>query len=117
MKAVFPRHGLHLYFYGNRGIAAKGIDDFDAGDVVARFGILIGGIADGFEAAIFAGAVVLPVVGKGFAGLPVEVYCPKVDKVKAATDRPFSDGFEFFCGGLRRGRIRESRGDIRDWTM
>jgi hypothetical protein len=45
-------------------VAIEGIDDFDAGDVFAGGKIVIGGIADGFEAAVFAGAVVLPVVGE-----------------------------------------------------
>jgi hypothetical protein len=95
--------GLDLHFYGNRGIAAKGIDDFDAGDVFARCGIGVGGIADGFEAAVFAGAVVLPVVGEGFARLPVKIYCPEVDEIKAAADGAIADGFQFFAGDFGEG--------------
>jgi hypothetical protein len=59
---------LHLHFYGNGGIAAEGIDNVDAGDVFTRCGILIGGIADGFEAAIFAGAVSCQSWVKGLPG-------------------------------------------------
>ena len=34
------------------GIAAEGINDFDAGDVLAQLRVWVGGIADGFEAAL-----------------------------------------------------------------
>lgn len=95
---------LHLHLDSNGGVAAESIDDFDAGDIFARCGIFIASIADGFEAAIFAGAVVLPVVGEGFTGLPVEVDRPKVDEVKAAFDGAFSDGFKFFGGDFGEGR-------------
>lgn len=72
------------------------MDDFDTGDVVAGGGIVTGGIADGFEAAIFAGAAVLQVVSEGFARLPVEVDRPDIKKVNAAADGAIADGFEFF---------------------
>ncbi|MGL5083460.1 MAG: hypothetical protein ACRC8A_18425 [Microcoleaceae cyanobacterium] len=59
---------------------------------------MVFGIADGFEGTIFAGAVVLPVVGEGFARLPIEIDCPKVDEIKAA-----ADGFQFFGGDFGEG--------------
>lgn len=107
MKAIVSSllvGALHLHLDSNGGVAAESIDDFDAGDIFARCGIFIASIADGFEAAIFAGAVVLPVVGEGFTGLPVEVDRPKVDEVKAAFDGAFSDGFKFFGGDFGEGR-------------
>jgi hypothetical protein len=42
-------------------------------------------------------------VGEGFARLPVEVDRPKINKVKAACDRPFFDGFQFFGGRFGQG--------------
>jgi hypothetical protein len=53
-----------LYLYDNGYVAIEGIDNFDAGDVFAGGKIAIGGITDGFAAAVFAAAVVLPVVGE-----------------------------------------------------
>ena len=57
---------LHLYLYGDRSIATEGIDNFDVGGVFAGSGIFMPCIADSFETASFAGAVVLPVVSEGF---------------------------------------------------
>lgn len=86
--------------------------------------MLIGGIADGFEAAVFAGALVLPVVGEGFTGLPIEVYCPEADKVESATDGSFAGGFEFFSvdqmlhqATTSTGRVSTVRGKLFSaWT-
>jgi hypothetical protein len=89
---------LHLHLYGNRGIAAEGVYYLNASSVFSRLMISITGIADGFEGAVFAGTVVLPVVGKGFAGLPVKIYCPEINKIKAAFNSSFLDRFQFFGG-------------------
>jgi hypothetical protein len=42
-------------------------------------------------------------VGEGFARLPVEIYCPKINEIEAAADGAFSDGFEFFAGHFGEG--------------
>ncbi len=56
--------------------------------------------------------IVLPVVGEGFAGMPVKVDRPKVDKVKAACDRPFFDRFQFFAGHFGEGGEKLGEFDV-----
>ena len=50
-------------------------------------------ITSGFDRSLFAGTIVLPIMVKWFTRLPVEIYCPKINKIKTTGNRSFFDRF------------------------
>jgi len=67
-------------------VTPENVNDFDADGVFAIGLVHVAGVADGFEGAVSASAVVLPMVIERFSWVPIEVHGPEINEVEAALD-------------------------------
>ena len=89
---------LYKDFHRDAGVTAEDVDHLDAGGIPAACRIfVIPEIADRFQAAVLSCAIILPVVLKGLALLPIKVHGPKVDEIKAALYGPFLQSLQLLA--------------------